>query len=806
MQERYIKIRPLAKVLGEIDMKKLVGRLVTKWLALFLAMSMVFGLAGCGKNDEPVSELPEFVYVPEYIALPQTTENGYSEVLDFANNTLYYKVSGYNPEKMVYEEQYYALDVSAEEIKPTPLDINTSLDGMHNTNVMRTIINEDGSLIRILSTYPELGEVEMDGYTYMEYDYENPLFEILKTASDGSEVFRIDITDKLTSVNSEYGIYIQQAKTDKAGNIVITDGEQMIWAFDKDGNFIFQTPVSSWISGMGMSKAGDLYIAYHDQTSMGYVLQKVDVQAKKLGEPLKNLPANFYDMPMPGMNKDFLLKANSDVYEYDIATQTAEKLFSLMDCDVQGDYVEILAPLADGRIFVYYQDWSTQECEVVLLTRTPSSEVPQKTILTIGCMGASQNLQSSIIKFNKSSMEYRINIKDYAEELYNSTDVTDWQAAYNDMITRMNNEILTGKGTDLLVVDPSMNLKLFAVKGVFEDLNPYFDSSTSIKREDMVESVLEAYTMNGKLVAIPKNFAIETLVGPSDIVGEEMGWTMAEMLKVANNMPEGSRIMEEMTRQYLLQLLLMGSIDEFINWETGECNFTGEQFLGVLELVKDYPAEIEYNKDAPSWPELVRDGKILVANLSMYDTGNYLVTEQVFGEPITAIGFPNSTGSNGAMMQGTDAIAICSGSKNKDAAWKFLEDFLLERNERYSWNFPTTKADLKSMMDEAMEINYMYDENGEIQYDENGEVMQYDKGGYGWGDSNEIYYIYAATQEQVDRMMELINSTTTLISNDTQLLAIIQEEAEPFFAGQKSAKECAEIIQGRIQTYVDETR
>jgi ABC-type glycerol-3-phosphate transport system substrate-binding protein len=157
-------------------------------------------------------------------------------------------------------------------------------------------------------------------------------------------------------------------------------------------------------------------------------------------------------------------------------------------------------------------------------------------------------------------------------------------------------------------------------------------------------------------------------------------------------------------------------------------------------------------------------------------------------------------------MQGTDAIAICSGSKHKDAAWKFIESFLLEHNDRYSWNFPTTKSELKALMDEAMVMDYMYDENGEIMYDENGEPMQYNKGGYGWGNSDDIYYIYAATQKQVDDMMELINSTTTLVSNDTQLLAIIQEEAAHFFAGKKSAKECADIIQGRIQTYVDETR
>lgn len=787
----------------------MIKRLVknrTKWLAISLSLAMVFGLAGCGKQEDADADLPEFVYVPKYVNIPSTAENGYTEVLQFVNNTLYYMVSGFDPELMTYGEKYYSLDATAEVVEPTLLSSGMGTSNTQNSSVMRTLLSEDGSMIQIVSTYQELGMVELDGYSYMEYDYEHPLFEIVKSAADGSEVYRIDITERLSAINSEYGVYIQYAEQDKEGNLVISDGEKMLWVFDKDGNFSFQIPINSWLNGIGQSKTGELYISYQNQSTAGCVLQKIDMQGKTLGEELKNLPGNFYGKPMPGLNKDFLLKASSDVYEYDIATQSAVKLFSLLDCDIQGDYVEILAPLEDGRIFVYYRDWSTNESGVVFLTKTPSSEVPKKTILTLGCMGVSQSLQSSVISFNKSSVEYRINIKDYAEELYGSSDVTDWEQAYNDMVTRMNNEILTGKGTDMLLVDPSMNLKLFATKGVFEDLNTYFDSSTSLKREDLVESVLTAYTINDTLVAIPKNFAIETLVGPTSIVGEEMGWTMSEMLETARNMPEGSKIMEEMNRSYLLQILLMGSLDDFINWETGKCNFTGEEFLGVLEIVKDYPEEIEYSEDAPSWPELVKENKILLTNMSVYDTGNYLVTEEVFGQPITCIGFPNSRGTNGALMQGTDAIAICSGSKHKDAAWKFIESFLLKRNDRYSWNFPTTKSELKALMDEAMVMDYMYDENGEIMYDENGEPMQYNKGGYGWGNSDDIYYIYAATQKQVDDMMELINSTTTLVSNDTQLLAIIQEEAAHFFAGKKSAKECADIIQGRIQTYVDETR
>ncbi len=69
--------------------------------------------------------------------------------------------------------------------------------------------------------------------------------------------------------------------------------------------------------------------------------------------------------------------------------------------------------------------------------------------------------------------------------------------------------------------------------------------------------------------------------------------------------------------------------------------------------------------------------------------------------------------------------------------------------------------------------------------------------------------IMAATQEEVDAIKTLIasaNKLGTSGSMDTQLSQIITEESEPFFKGQKSAKDVAGVIQNRIQIYVNENR
>ena len=45
-----------------------------------------------------------------------------------------------------------------------------------------------------------------------------------------------------------------------------------------------------------------------------------------------------------------------------------------------------------------------------------------------------------------------------------------------------------------------------------------------------------------------------------------------------------------------------------------------------------------------------------------------------------------------------------------------------------------------------------------------------------------------------------------MVLDDEEIMSMIEEEVEPFFAGKKSAKDVANIIQGRVKIYVNENR
>ena len=93
----------------------------------------------------------------------------------------------------------------------------------------------------------------------------------------------------------------------------------------------------------------------------------------------------------------------------------------------------------------------------------------------------------------------------------------------------------------------------------------------------------------------------------------------------------------------------------------------------------------------------------------------------------------------------------------------------------------------------------MKDENGEAIINEGVSSVGYEDG---WS-----YTYRLATQEEVDKVMELMDLAKPVSYNgDDEISKIINEEAEAFFKGQKSVDEVAGIIQNRVNNYVGETK
>ena len=157
------------------------------------------------------------------------------------------------------------------------------------------------------------------------------------------------------------------------------------------------------------------------------------------------------------------------------------------------------------------------------------------------------------------------------------------------------------------------------------------------------------------------------------------------------------------------------------------------------------------------------------------------------------------------MLSGRCCYAITSKSKVKDGAWAFIESTLSGEGENYGFGFPNNRSRLEQMVEDELNVEYVKDANGELVLDENGDPIP-EGGSHGIGYGNWEYYYRVPTREEVDMILDLLEGAKPVSGGDTKILSIINEEAEAFFQGQKSVEDVADIIQSRINVYVNENR
>ena len=399
----------------------------------------------------------------------------------------------------------------------------------------------------------------------------------------------------------------------------------------------------------------------------------------------------------------------------------------------------------------------------------------------------------------------RIEVVDYSQ--FNTDE------DYSAGLTKLTTEIMSGNLPDILSLQ-GMPYQQLAAKGLLEDLYPYIDADAEIKRDDFLPNVLQALEENGKLCSTISTFNIVTLAGAAQIVGDKPGWSYSDVVAALARMPEGCTVLDQFTTSGdILRDMLTIDADYYIDWATGQCRFDSKEFADLLTFSKLFPNAFDsmnFNWDEyQSDNARISEGKQLLTRLYLGSFDDITRTEAEFGGNITYIGFPTASGV-GSYLNVSSGYAMSANCADKDAAWQFLRGFMTEKGldtQGYYWGFPANRSLLEKQLKEAMTIEYEKDENGNYRLDpDTGERIPIARGGFWTDGMDEPKPYYSLTQEQADKVMEVINTATKLYSQNTAVLDIITEQTDAFFAGQKTAEEVGKLVQGKMNIYVNEQR
>lgn len=770
-------------------MKK--GKLFTKMMHMCLILTMLISMVGCGGSGETQNSASGYVYVPTFTEIDIEGADWLSDVI-VVGDELYTTYVVYDEDYMNAENKFVKKKLTGDEgFTELPMVITPSQEN-YQVSMNNFTVTEDGSIYILVYEYPTYDQENPDSYENVK-----PCYAVHKYDNEGNQVFASDISEMLTK--DEMNSYVQNMVVDKNGRIYLSSNN-LVFVLDESGKELCVIDTKAdWINSIGMDKSGKVYVSMYAMDYNGMELVEINADTKSVGAKISGCPStNSNGCYKPGIEAGLLIAGDECLYEFDPATGEVKEVVSWLSCNINGSYVQSVTAGEEGKLYVFINDYSSEanKYELVTLEKKQASEVPAKEEIVVGTLYSDQNLQSAAVKFNKANSQYQVTVKTYIPDTVEWTETT-----YDDAIKLFNADLTSSNCPD--VIDLSLfNADNLVAKGLIEDLNPYLEKSTTISKEDFLDNVIATSTVNGVLTSIPTYVNLQGIVGRASQLGDMDGWTIDEFIAFTEQYPE-TRVFNYATKASMLSIFLNYSIRDFVDYNSGKCNFNSEEFIKVLEFCNRFDLEFEYNENE-SFPNMIQEGQILLADTGFYSMQEYQMYSLMFPEAIKVMGYPTTSGEGGIKLSSYNSYAMTSKSDNKDAAWLFLES-MLQYEEYDEWRhngFPVRKDMLEEMFTKASTPDYIYDENGEIMLDENGNKMENPK--TSWGYDNWQADIYAATQEQCDAVRALLDQGEMTSNMDMGLYEIIAEDAEPFFMGAKSATEVADIIQSRAQIYVDE--
>ncbi|MCR5669425.1 MAG: extracellular solute-binding protein [Butyrivibrio sp.] len=644
-------------------------------------------------------------------------------------------------------------------------------------------IADESKTVDVTTDYDPMGP---EGH--MMTEGEGDTSALVKYDAEGNMVMNIDLSGE-SSGDDYFGIS-DMVLTEKYGLILSTT--RGIETFSEDAGFNTLFDVKNRNDDlldrsfeMFNGFDGKIYLTSYGEK--GLELRTFDPEAKTVSDPSAAVNGYTNYSFLSGKGYDLYASTDDGVYGYDASKDEMIKILDFLDSDIDINYaISNIAPLSDTEMIAALPD-DDYNYNLYRLTKVDPADVKDKKIITMAGYYINYNVRNEAVKFNRENDTYRIRIVDYSS--YDSED--DWNAGN----TQFNLDIVSGNVPDIMLFRGDNSVGSYANKGLFTDLNEFLSKDPDLANVEFIENVMDAYKTNGKQYLIAPSFYATTYTVKTKFLNGNAGMTLKEAEELIQ--AKGGDYMGAFgpsTKNEILESGITMAGSDYIDWENKSCNFNSDDFIQFLEFTNKFPTELPddiwdrytdtaYREDASLFQNSYLDGFRIYRR---YKDG-------AFGEDISFIGFPNPSGKDTAVIYPEYVFAISSQSKSAEGAWQFLRKLLSEEyQDKIEYNFPIRKSSFDKMAEASKEKEFYMDDDKKVYYDDT----------YYLGDTEVT--IGTLTDEDIQYVTNYIKSIKNVYSYNQSIMDIINEEAQTFYNGTKTAQEVADIIQSRVSIYVNE--
>ena len=732
-------------------------------LAFLLVLSIVFSLIGCESTGDSQTSSPdvvgnrvalEHVYTAIPLSIPNgDTANSISPVSSRDMLSLYGRNSG----QLTYYDESGAVSSSQ-------------------------ILSVDGLAVRQFMPFGE-------GYAVWGTRTDDPkMYRLAVVEADGSIVVQMDLTDAgLLDVfgAAEESIFYVSASD---GTCTVYDDSLNI---QKTINMPFHT---TGIRIIATAEAENAY--FIDSNHALYRYEDGTFFAIYAPDAFANVSRRAY--AIPGRGYDFYLYDRDGIYG--VTDDVETMLCSFGNSSIVYGGIEELYALTGNAFLAYYQDQFTNTYQYLLLK--PSETTVERIVLRMAWLSigdvALGTMQSIAALFNASGTDYFLEIVNYGKYGFTDTDAS--------AIQRFRKDLLSGAVFDLCAMDTHHCGALYTSmekNGSFADCGELY--------ANILPSFRAAYQTANGIFGLPYTVNYFFLASPAS-----RGSTLTDIAHEADLARASTdTILCSKGIQYEMAQVFARSL---INYETETCDLSSPEFtecLRVLQKVAETCDETRYGglwtsinanncelmADKTDYFENVRADKLYYLSYRTTDPGMLAVYKAIYRDiPAKLTGFPTADG--GTTLYGEAGVTLCAmANGNSHGALAFLTYYLSDSIQKNGviteTQFPITES---AWAAETENRYYSYAALSPTQIRATRRSRTAPKG----QNTDTNHPTVALSEEEAKELRELVRNASISTGRDDMVTLIISEELEPFFAGNRSAEDTAEIIQKRAAIYLAE--
>lgn len=406
-----------------------------------------------------------------------------------------------------------------------------------------------------------------------------------------------------------------------------------------------------------------------------------------------------------------------------------------------------------------------------------------KTIVTMSLFNSNSWYVSAIKKFEQQNPDIEVRFQLFKQENEKAEAQDD-----DRYVQKINTELLSGAAADIIEA-ANLPVGKYVNKKLLLNMNDFIGKDKLLEKGDLYPNIVDEMRIDGGLYSMPLSLFLHTFLGDGNILEkanvqvDDQNWTWQQFEQVAKqimkSMDEGESryaLTNTPPEEQLLDIVIDQSA-EFIDRSNQKANFDSPSFITLMEQIKSmYDNQVATSKEADY-------GKQLFNSIKLVSAPDFIFWPHTLYKKPVLLNKPHAAGqTSGVSFSAPKQLAISSKSVVSEEAWKLIS--FLASEQAQSMPERSGFSVLASVNEQELNERQKQVDSGEFKL-ESGQAVK-------------------ATEEYFIKAKQLLEAAGGYRSSDDKLYSIVKEEAKSYFAGQKSPKEVAKLIQNRVTTYLNE--